>query len=432
MKCVNCGADITEGSLYCNKCGKPIQIVPDYNEFDDYLDHLVGSDADDDDMPNLSGQSLNNYKNIDNNANKNANKNVDSNNVVSSNNLDDADIVSKQKLKAKETAASRKQQEKKKQQMKIILISSVVIVAVVIILLVAIAVNVSNSHDSSLDYQLKQAEEALAKGDYSEAATYYEKALSIDPNNIDVMWKLAQIYMDENDTDAAMVLYQEIISADSKNVKAYKALIALYDKKSDYDAILALKDSASDDVQSLFDAYTVSNPSFSENGGDYTNDLTIKLKVSGDAVIYYSFDDTDPIKNGDVYSEPIELEGEDEYTINAVAVDDRGIYSEVVTKEFNIEYENPEVPEIDPDGGTFGAQSSITITVPSGCDVYYTWDMSTPSAASTRYTEPIPIPEGNNVLSAIAINRTTGKCSDVYTSRFEFYLSDSDDVVQSE
>lgn len=44
MKCENCGAELREGSVYCMVCGKPVQIVPDYNAFDDYLDNLVGED----------------------------------------------------------------------------------------------------------------------------------------------------------------------------------------------------------------------------------------------------------------------------------------------------------------------------------------------------------------------------------------------------
>ena len=44
MKCENCGAELREGSVYCMVCGRPVQIVPDYNAFDDYLDNLVGED----------------------------------------------------------------------------------------------------------------------------------------------------------------------------------------------------------------------------------------------------------------------------------------------------------------------------------------------------------------------------------------------------
>lgn len=35
MRCQNCGADISEGKIYCEKCGTAIQMVPDYNPQDD-------------------------------------------------------------------------------------------------------------------------------------------------------------------------------------------------------------------------------------------------------------------------------------------------------------------------------------------------------------------------------------------------------------
>ena len=30
MKCPNCGSEMAEGNLYCEKCGKDIHIVPDF------------------------------------------------------------------------------------------------------------------------------------------------------------------------------------------------------------------------------------------------------------------------------------------------------------------------------------------------------------------------------------------------------------------
>ena len=48
MKCENCGAELREGSVYCMVCGKPVQIVPDYNAFDDeYADYDFDDDYDD-------------------------------------------------------------------------------------------------------------------------------------------------------------------------------------------------------------------------------------------------------------------------------------------------------------------------------------------------------------------------------------------------
>ena len=42
MKCIYCGEELQEGSLYCPKCGKAVQIVPDYNIYEeDYLKQVL-------------------------------------------------------------------------------------------------------------------------------------------------------------------------------------------------------------------------------------------------------------------------------------------------------------------------------------------------------------------------------------------------------
>lgn len=42
MKCSKCGAEIEVGSVFCKKCGEPVQMVPDYNILeDDFLVSLL-------------------------------------------------------------------------------------------------------------------------------------------------------------------------------------------------------------------------------------------------------------------------------------------------------------------------------------------------------------------------------------------------------
>ena len=77
MKCAYCGAELMEGSLYCNNCGKAVQIVPDYNEFDDYLDNLVGTSK----TTNLSEVSSTLNSNYSNNNNNFDNSDVYINNL---------------------------------------------------------------------------------------------------------------------------------------------------------------------------------------------------------------------------------------------------------------------------------------------------------------------------------------------------------------
>lgn len=407
MRCANCGNELKAGSLYCDVCGHPVQIVPDYNEFDDYLDNLVGNDD-----RRADGQKT---------AKPVSDRTIRFDEPVRQAQTGEQQSQTKQPC---EKPQSDGQRAKRAQQKKIIIISAVVCVVAIVILIAAITRNVSRSHDNSFDYQVKQAKAAYSAGNINSAVSYYEKALSIDSDNTDVRFALADIYMSKKDYDAALVLYQEIINIDPKSKEAYKKLISIYESKKDYDAIVALRESAKDaSVLKLFADYTVSKPQFSKSSGKYGETIELSIDADSDTKIYYSYDSDDPLTRGERYYSPITLDKEGTYEITAVAVDDRGIKSEVASAKYEIEFEAPDAPEIDPDGGTFGAQTDITITVPENCKVYYTWDSSDPSAASTEYTAPIPVPEGNNVLSVIAIDQNTGKCSDIYRSRFEFYMN---------
>ena len=45
MKCRYCNAEIPEGELYCKKCGREVQIVPDYNPLEEMLTAQIQLDG---------------------------------------------------------------------------------------------------------------------------------------------------------------------------------------------------------------------------------------------------------------------------------------------------------------------------------------------------------------------------------------------------
>ena len=57
------------------------------------------------------------------------------------------------------------------------------------------------------------------------------------------------------------------------------------------------------------------------------------------------------------------------------------------------------------------------ITADEGCSIYYTWDGTDPTDTSARYTEPIEVPEGNNILSIIVVNDKTKLTSEILRLR---------------
>jgi hypothetical protein len=109
------------------------------------------------------------------------------------------------------------------------------------------------------------------------------------------------------------------------------------------------------------------------------------------------------------------------YTIRAVCVNAKKLYSNVVDETYVIDIPAPDMPVVTPNGGSFEEASTAVISVPDGCTAYYTWNGTTPNTTSDKYKTPIDIPEGNNILSVMIVDDKTGKWSDMYRGRFVYY-----------
>ena len=138
--------------------------------------------------------------------------------------------------------------------------------------------------------------------------------------------------------------------------------------------------------------------------------------------IYYTLDGSNPTTNGILYVSPEKIEISDAgmHTVKLAAMNSIGVYSDVVTETFIIQYEAPADPEVSPNGGTFYSPEYVYITVPDGCSAYYTWDRSDPTTNSEKYIASILIPEGYNILSVIIVDDTTGLSSAIYRGVFEY------------
>lgn len=379
MKCVYCGEELKGGCLFCSTCGKDVQIVPDYNEFDDeYLNELV------------------------------------------------ARSVAKEKKKEREQKArmKREQQKRKEQENKLRLI--VLFVILFLLIVVTIVINVCSSiqinRENSYDFQIEKASEALNSGNVEEAISYYEKALTKEDANMDIRFILAELYQREGYIDAALLHYKQILQMEPSNEKAFDAIFHIYQAKGQTDEILKLKNMAITQAQeSLFAQYVVKEPEFDKIDGVYSEFINLELESFDQNKIYYSIDGSDPIKNGILYSKPISLNEEKSYHIQAVCVNEKGIYSDVVKKTYSIEIPPPKMPDVSPDGGKFVNETTIFVQIPKNCVAYYTWNGNDPDTDAQAYQGYIIIPEGNNVLSVVLYDTVTHKFSDIYRGRFEYY-----------
>ena len=388
MRCAYCNTELKPGCIYCSNCGKEAQIVPDYNELDDYdLNSVLEDESQEENRQNKSQKT------------------------------------DEEKLYTQEAQREKKaQKEKKAQQKKIIIISVIVAVIAIAIIISLVVVKINSNRNNSVDYQIKQAQSAYYDNNIKDAILYYEKALSLDQDNLDVRFALVDIYLDENEDEAAIILLQEIINIDKNNYDAYKDLISIYDKSLDYDSIVALYENVSDDkVKTLFSDYIVPEPELSEKEGKYDEALSIELYSEKGLEVFYTLGDLDPKTEGKLYTSAIDIDQAGETVLNVVAKNSKGVYSNIVTAKYDIEFASPDAPEVTPDGGTFDSVVSISVSVPDNCKAYYTWDSTDPNINSTEYTGPIEVIEGNNVLSVILHNEKTDKWSSIYRGRFEYY-----------
>lgn len=389
MKCIYCGKELAEGELFCPACGKAVQIVPDYNVYDDdYLKEVLAQEKPKKPTSTSTGRNpasgISSAKNSDNGKNP---------------------------------------KQKKKQMM--IIGGVIAIICVLILVLVLVGVGIQKNHANSFDYQVSLAEEAYKKGNMDDAITYYENALSLDKNNIEVRLVLAEIYEKQKNDDAALVLYQEVLKIDSANRDACKGLIAIYEKQKNYDAIIELSDAVDSSLADLFTDYQVQEPKFSIEPGVYDGEQTLVLSSDAGDSVFYTMDGSDPTEKGLMYTNPIALdENNHTYMIKAVCMNEKNIYSDVITNQYQIKIPAPDIPIVTPDGGDFGVETTVSVTVPDGCSAYYTWDGSTPTSASSRYSGPLTIPEGNNVLSVIIIDNKTLLSSEIYRGNFIYYAED--------
>ena len=367
MKCKKCGAEIPQGYVYCNVCGTEVQLVPDYNLLDE--DILSGM---------LQGEAASEQK-------------------------------------------SPEFRKKKPARTNIFIWGSIcMILFIAVLTLFFVFKEIRIRQQNSFDYQFQQAEDCFSSGELEQALAYYERALELEPQDRKTQKKLVEIYLSQNDEASAAAILETMVERDRQDRKSIQQLIRIYDEQEEYDKILALckkvKDSGS---LELFADYIVEQPKFSNISGTYQRPLDIIISSGKHYDIFYTTDGSDPKEYGRPYKESIPLKEEGTTVITAVARNEKGIYSEPAAADYTIRYENPDMPVVKPAGGTFTEPQTIIVQVPSDCTAYYTWDGSDPTEGSFRYTGPIEMPMGNQVLSVILVN-SVGLKSGIYRVNYVY------------
>lgn len=377
MKCVKCGAELKPGCLYCSVCGHESQILPDYSILeDDYLRSLLREE-------------------------------------------------NKPQMEEKREKKTAPKKEMPSFGYRFVLTLLCCIALLGISIGIGVKLYIDNQNANSYEYQMEMGQEEEAAGNDDTAIQYYEAALALQPDDIPARSALTEIYMKQKRYDTALVLCMEIIKLDETNRTAYENLIAIYEEREDYDSILALSEGVTEaDILELFQPYLIAPPIVSPLGGDYDGSLVVTLFSLKDYDIYYTLDGTTPDKMNGIYyrGKDITFEEAGDYSIKAVCINEKGISSEVVSEEYHISITPPDMPVVEQDGhGDTAQETELYITAEENCSIYYTWDGSDPTENSQKYTEPILVPEGDWVLSVVAISDKTGLRSEIYRSEFSYH-----------
>lgn len=371
MKCSKCGAHISEGSLYCEKCGEEVQIVPLYEA--------------------------------------------------------EAELTLKQSISAFfEEMSILNEEAAPKKRTKYIKVLLSLLLAAIIIIFVALLTIYMVQH--SAGYYIRKGTQYTAASEYTQAFRSYERALELEPENIQARVALADLHcvtgkLEEYEQHLQIALQYEELSEDEL-LGIFERLIELYitqQRGTDIKNLLDQSDNPA--VKEKFSHYMVKAPVAELTEGEYEGVQILKLSAEEGIDIYYTLDGSQPVpgENGQLYRLPIVLEN-GEFVVTACAVSQYGIPSDQVSFAYSVQNSNVSEPVVYPVSGSYALPQFIELDG-NVDNVYYTTDGSTPNSTSKLYEGPIPMPLGNTVFKFVRIEQE--ESSRIVECKYQLELTDA-------
>ena len=202
MKCRYCKAEIPEGELYCKKCGREVQIVPDYNPLEEMLTAQIQLDGNK--QESELDQYINQKRRNNNRTGQTAGRNTGSTGRM---------LTEKERRKRQSAKAARKKALRRKRRIVLLIMALIVVLA---------GAGFYVIYQNSYNGIMKKAQKAAQSKDYTTAEAYYKQAISKNTKKADAYTGLADVYLLQDKTDEGTTLFEEAVSKQSGNVELYK------------------------------------------------------------------------------------------------------------------------------------------------------------------------------------------------------------------
>lgn len=388
MKCPNCGCEMAEDHLYCEKCGMEIQMVPDFEpEFENSIIETLSTVAEE----------------------------IEGNSQV----LEKADKENEGRIKkdGKKKRPSFSFHERGKNWLLASLITFIVVTVA------AAYVIVFMYHRFSVAYQIEQARKYAEMQEFEEAVSYLERARKLKDDAADLVLMESNYYYQMGEKQKAADILLQLVGREKLEYedkeRAYESIIYIYDEEGRYEEINSLLTSCGDvDIVNHFQQYMAMTPEFGYESGNYDKVVTLKITANTTGKIYYTLDGSNPDEGSEVYKSPLFLES-GEYQVAAVFVNDYGIKSEIARSWYVIDLIAPDPPEVLLYSGTYHVPTKVEVLVPEEGTVYYTTDGSNPTKDSLKYTEPVQVPLGRTNFKFVTISEE-GVSSEIISRSYNF------------
>lgn len=392
MVCTKCGAELKDTDLFCLNCGQEVQMVPDYNP----VEEIVIKNLAEAQQSHIISEETKEAQTTQNNK------------------------INNKKLKTK---FLKRNIPKFSPRYLYMFIAFILLVAIVVF-------SIQMIHNNSFKYQYAKAQDCVQAGEYDKAHEYLKKALKIKSNDIDAHLLMVEVYMQLDNLDSAIVMLKEVLDIEPNNATAAKKLLQVYSKGNFVEQLQEFSNQIEGTslATSLGDFYQ-NRPVFSVEAGTYDKYISVELSSKDFSEIYYTVDGTAPTTSAIKYSGQIRLRG-GTTKVRAVAVNKSGDLSVETVKEYTVNSTVPANPVIKPASGQYSSPTTIHITVPEKCKVYYTWDGSEPTKNSQLYTKPLDMQLGKHVLSVAAIDEN-GIVSNTIQSSYDLQFATNFTIDQA-